>query len=476
VTSLMKNKLPHHLSSRAVAVLIVQECIESGHSLSSVLPRYLENLKPLQRPLAQEISFGVLRWYYRLNPLLGKMLSKPLRGKKRVVHYILLAGLYQINYLDKADYAIVKETVNTSNELQQSWAKGLVNAVLRRFLREKESLLPPLDQSLATQYAYPKWLIRAIKESWQETAGQEIAGQSDERSLESILEAGNQRPPMTLRLNRQQDPDDYKKRLQEQGIALSGQSEHAHNRHTLILDKPVAVEKLPLFSEGGVSVQDGAAQMAARLLDPRPGERILDACAAPGGKTMHLFEQQTMLEKVIALDVSAERLDRVKENSQRLKIPAEKLELIAADAAKQDWWDGQLFDRILLDAPCSATGVIRRHPDIKVLRRSEDIAALTLLQAQILDNMWSLLKPGGLLLYATCSILRDENDRQMQAFLQRNNRSAHEVPIQADWGRAVPVGRQILPGEQSMDGFYYALLKKTALPGREVSLETAGKA
>lgn len=453
-----------NLSSRAIAVLVVQDCIEAGQSLSNLLPNYLENLKPQQRPLAQEISFGILRWYYRLNPLLTKMLSRPLRGKKLIVHYILLAGLYQLIYLDKADYAVVKETVNTSNELQQSWAKGLVNAILRRFLREKEELLAQLDQSFSSRYAYPEWLINAIKDSWKKSAWPSDDFLSANNTLELILDAGNQRPPMTLRINRQQDPDDYKKQLSAQNIAFLEPSVNEQKSHTLILHKPVSVEKLPLFAEGGVSVQDGAAQLAATLLSPQEGDRILDACAAPGGKTMHLIEMESKLEKVTALDVSERRLERVKESSLRLKIPTEKLQLIAADASQQDWWDGQLFDRILLDAPCSATGVIRRHPDIKVLRRSEDIAALTLLQAQILDNLWPLLKPGGVLLYATCSILRDENDRQILAFLERHplpeNQCAQAIPIQADWGHAMPVGRQILPGEQYRDGFYYALIKK----------------
>ncbi len=447
------------LSSRAAAVKIVQDCIESGVSLSALLPRYLEQIKPDSRPLAQEISFGVLRWYYRLHPLLARMLSKSLKGKKKTVHYLLLVGLYQLNYLDKVDYAVVTETVNVCDELQQSWAKGLVNAVLRRFLREKEALLAELDQSYGSRFAYPEWLITAIKQSWKK----------NKRSIESILDAGNQRPPMTLRVNRQRvEIDDYLQQLEESKItfsrALSSEPAAAeYNTHAIILDKPVSVEKLPLFTQGAVSVQDGAPQLAARLLSPQPGERILDACAAPGGKTMHLFEQQPLLASVVALDVSSERLKRVQENSVRLNIPPEKLTLMTADAGTQEWWDGQQFDRILLDAPCSATGVIRRHPDIKILRRSEDITALTRLQAQILDNLWLMLKPGGVLLYATCSILREENDYQVLSFLHRQAQQEYkptEILIEADWGNTMPAGRQILPGDQNMDGFYYALLKK----------------
>lgn len=446
-------------SSRSIAVLVVQECIESGHSLSTLLPDYLEKLDEKQRPLAQEISFGVLRWYFRLNPLLAKMLTKPLRGKKIIVHYLLLVGLYQLNYLDKVDYATVKETVNICDELQLSWAKGLVNAILRRFIREKEQLLLAVDYSWESVYAYPEWLIKQIKSSWNDSIKQ-----FDKTSIQSILEAGNDRPPMTIRVNSRYSPVEYMDSLEKAGISYFTHDE-AFPAETIVLKNPVAVEKLPYFSSGGVSVQDGAAQLAAVILAPAAGDRILDACAAPGGKTMHLYERQAQLEKIVALDVSENRLQRVKENALRLNVPMEKIALITADASQSDWWDGQLFDGILLDAPCSATGVIRRHPDIKVLRREQDIAALNILQAKILDNCWSMLKPGGRLLYATCSILRAENDQQISAFLKRTQQKfadIEEILIAADWGLAMPAGRQILPGENHMDGFYYALLKKTS--------------
>ena len=456
------------LSPRAIAVLIVEECIESGSSLSVLLPHYLENLDDRQRPLAQEISFGVLRWYFRLNPLLNSMLDKPLKGKKRTLHYLLLVGLYQLNYLDKADYATVKETVNICDEMQLSWAKGLVNAVLRRFIREKESLLKPLDNSWESLYAYPDWLIKQIKLSWNETIKQ-----FEHSSIEAVLRAGNQYPPMTIRVHPQYDPAVYKLALKEHGIAYCEENELSSNslaEETIVLDKPVSVEKLPFFSTGGVSVQDAAAQLAAVILAPAAGDRILDACAAPGGKTMHLYERQSQLEKIIALDISENRLQKVKENCSRLQVPEEKIDFIAADASQSEWWDGQLFDCILLDAPCSATGVIRRHPDIKVLRRSEDIINLNILQANILDNCWSMLKPGGRLLYATCSILRCENDQQISTFIERIEQQSNdieELPIAADWGHVMPRGRQILPGEYQMDGFYYALLQKTLLQKKE---------
>ena len=450
----LKNSASSTLSPRSTAALIVQECVESGQSLATLLPRYLDSLNPKQRPLAQEISYGVLRWYYRLNALALNMLSKPLKGKKKRVHYLILTGLYQIIYLDKADYAVVKETVNGCYELKEGWAKGLVNAILRRFLREKEALLSSLDQSLSTQYAYPKWLVKAIQHCWSDSG----------TDIESILDAGNQRPPMTLRVNGQNSPENYKKQLAEKGINFLESALTADYPFCITLEKPQAVENLPMFLDGGVSVQDGAAQLAATLLNPQANELLLDACAAPGGKTMHLLELQPEMKQLIAMDVSSERLERVKQSSERLKIAQGKLQFLAADATQNDWWDGQLFDRILLDAPCSATGVIRRHPDIKVLRRSDDIAALTTLQSQILDNLWAMLKPGGTLLYATCSILRDENDRQLKAFLERHD-DALEERIDAQWGRPMPVGRQILPGEDNMDGFYYALLNKKTADG-----------
>ncbi len=455
----MRKNKPELFSARAAASNIVQDCVLSGISLGSLLPRYLDQTKPEQRALAQEISFGVLRWYYRLNPLLNSMLSKPLRGKKKSLHYLLLVGLYQIIYLDKVDYAVVKETVNSCVELQQSWAKGLVNAILRRFIREQKALCAPLDDSYSSRFAYPEWLVAAIKNSWK--CSQSSVSQYH---LEDILSAGNQRPPMTLRLNARFDMSHYKQKLQAQDIGFSEPHINVSAQtleHIVILDKPLSVDKLPLFSEGALSVQDGAPQLAAALLAAQPDDLILDACAAPGGKTMHLFEYQNALKKVVALDVSSERLQRVEENRLRLNIPEDKLTLIAADASEQDWWDGELFDRILLDAPCSATGVIRRHPDIKLLRREEDIAALTKLQAKILENLWLMLKPGGVLLYATCSIIRDENDHQTGAFLQRHKNDAVEIIIEEKWGNSMPFGRQILPGEDNMDGFYYALLRKS---------------
>lgn len=458
------------LSARATAVVITQSCVDSGISLSILLPQYLDTLEKQQRPFVQELSYGVLRWYYRIDALLAEMLIKPLRGKKRSVHFILSVGLYQLLMLDKPVYAVVKETVEIAAKLNQGWAKGLINAILRRFLRERKPLLEKLDHSWNTLYAYPDWLVEKIKSDWKEL----------NVDIESILAAGNQRPPMTLRVNQQQQTvDQYQQYLHTQHIPSTALTKCRVDESTtgnhplwcenaLVLEKPQAVENLPGFNTGLVSVQDGAAQLAARILDAQSSQRVLDACAAPGGKSMHLLELQSALTELVALDISEDRLRLVAENLQRggfLAPSAEpesgksKVQLIIADAAEQSWWDGQLFDRILLDAPCSATGVIRRHPDIKVLRRATDMTELITLQQALLHNLWAMLKPGGTLLYATCSIFREENDLQIDSFF-RTHSDAEEKVIQANWGRSMSYGRQILPGEHQMDGFYYAQLIK----------------
>ncbi len=465
---LNESKTVLNLSARAAAVIICQGCVETGSSLATLLPRTLDTVPPQQRPLVQELSYGVLRWYYRLDGLLTEMLVKPLRGKKITVHYILLVGLYQLLYLDKPVYAVVKETVNTAVELNQGWAKNLVNAILRRFLREHDQLLEKLSHSWCTLYAYPDWLIAQIKNDCKALGVDPL----------NVFTAGNQRPPMILRVNQnKQSVQEYRQVLQavDIGSRILNDENWPHYslyfQDALLLEKPQSVEHLPGFAAGAVSVQDAAAQLAARILDVQPGDRVLDACAAPGGKTMHILELQPALSELVALDISAQRLQQVEENLQRggflpLSADAEtaqsKIQLVTADAAEQAWWDGQLYERILLDAPCSATGVIRRHPDIKVLRRAADIATLVILQQNILRNLWEMLKPGGILLYATCSILRVENDLQIARFLQTQT-DAEELKIQAEWGREMSPGRQILPGEAQMDGFYYALLIKQPL-------------
>ncbi len=428
---------------RLSAVSVLTRVSSEGQSLSSLLPHSFHNLPPERRALAQELCYGTLRWWHRLDALLARLLDKPLRAKDADVHCLLLCGLYQLEYMEIPPHAVVSETVAVTAALKKGWAKGLVNAVLRRFQREKAELERKLSGAPEARYAHPLWLIDALKAAWPS-------------QWQAILEANNQRPPMTLRNARDhQSRDAYLNELKAAAIEAEA---NPHSPDALTLARPQDVETLPGFSEGRVSVQDAAAQLAANLLGHQPGMRVLDACAAPGGKTGHLLEICGDIE-LIALDIEEKRLNRVAENMTRLKRQAT---LLAGDAANpESWWDGQPFERILLDAPCSASGVIRRHPDIKLLRRPEDIDQLVTLQATILEAMWPLLKPGGMLVYATCSVLPQENSQQLTAFLERHS-DAQEQKITASWGVETVVGRQILPNQDGMDGFYYACIEKLA--------------
>jgi len=323
---------------------------------------------------------------------------------------------------------------------KKQWAKSLLNAVLRRYLREQDELEALADKHIA--YAHPDWMIKLIKENWGDKG-------------KAILVENNQAPPMVLRVNQQKcSREAYLQLLAAENIQASPMQTSAQ---AILLDSPVLVGKLPKFSEGWVSVQDAAAQLAASILSAQAGERVLDVCAAPGGKTAHILESEPDLLSLLAIDIDVKRLERVKENLARLQLNAD---LLAADAIDTEaWWDEVLFDKILLDAPCSALGVVRRHPDIKLLRRAEDIVVLQQLQQAILLAIWKLLKPGGVLVYATCSILKQENEQQIESFLAQQS-DAKERLIEAEWGEIRPHGRQILTGSQSMDGFYYACLEK----------------
>jgi 16S rRNA (cytosine967-C5)-methyltransferase len=426
---------------RAVAVSVLTRVVRDGQSLSSLLPHSLNSLPPERRALAQELCYGTLRWWPRLEFLLGQLMDKPLKAKELEVKCLLMCGLYQLGYMDIPPHAAVSETVAVTQLLRKGWAKGLVNAVLRRFQRERVSLEAALAHNESAACAHPVWLLKLLQQDWPQ-------------QWPEIVDANNQRPPMTLRSNRsRQGREAYLEELVQAGIPADA-SPHAPD--ALTLEQPLGVEQLPGFSEGRVSVQDAAAQLAATLVAPERGMRVLDACAAPGGKTGHLLEICSDIE-LVALDIEEQRLSRVSENLERLGLHAS---LVAADAAApKSWWDGKPFDRILLDAPCSATGVIRRHPDIKLLRRAEDIDQLVRLQATILAALWPLLRPGGLLVYATCSVLQQENSRQLANFLARHD-DASELPLQAEWGHTATIGRQILPNQDGMDGFYYACIEK----------------
>jgi 16S rRNA (cytosine967-C5)-methyltransferase len=430
------------MNARAVAAKVVTGVAGERRSLSALLPPALARVPCIDRPLLQELCYGVLRWYPRLDALAARLLRKPITPRERDVHSLLLVGIYQLLHLGVPEHAAVDATVEAARELGRPWAVSLVNGVLRSFQRERERLIAEVDRREDVALAHPRWLYERLAGDWPE-------------EFRAVLAAANRHPPMGLRINAARtDRDAYLARLASEGIAAQPL---AHTTHGLVLAQAMDATRLPGFAEGAVSVQDGAAQLAATLLGARAGERVLDACAAPGGKTAHLLELEPALAALVALDRDADRLVRVGENLERLGLQAQ---LAVGDAAEpQAWWDGEPFDRILLDAPCSATGVIRRHPDIKLLRGPRDIEALALAQARLLDALWPLLRRGGTLLYATCSVLRAENDRQIGAFLERHA-DARERPIAADWGRGCNHGRQILPGEDQMDGFYYALLER----------------
>lgn len=416
---------------RTAAAKIIQSVIYNGESLSSAL-------NDEEDSLTRDLCYGSLRWHEPLSALLDVLLSKQLKRKDKDVECLIRIGLYQIIYQKTPDHAAVGETVNALKGLKKPWAKKLVNAVLRNYLREQESFQAEVQKRQVVRHAFPKWLIDEIKHAWPD-------------NWESILKASNQRAPMTIRVNlNHQSRIQYLEKLDSACIKATA----IEGVETAIkLDKPCNVYDLPGFTEGEASVQDGAAQLATILLNCEDNMLVLDACAAPGGKTGHILESARNLD-VIAVDNSETRLKRVTQNLDRLKLNAK---IVTTDALDTEHYAKHLqFDRILLDAPCSATGVIRRHPDIKVLRRKSDIAELQQLQSKMLDALWDKLKQGGILLYATCSILPQENEQQIAAFMKRKD-DAEVLPI----AHAQGLGRQIFPGDNSMDGFFLCKLKKS---------------
>lgn len=397
--------------------------------------------------LLAALVFGALRWHHRLERQCAQLLSRPLKAGQLELAALLRIGLLQLQHLRVPEHAAVSATVDAAAAIGHRDAAPLVNAVLRRFQRERAALEAALEADVEARFSHPAWLRAELERDWP----------TDWRR---ICDANNAPAPMWLRVNaRKCGRDDYLAKLLAAGLAARASPEVAT---AVALEEPQPVDALPGFAAGEVSVQDIAAQRAATFLDLAPGQRVLDACAAPGGKTGHILEACPGLEEVWALDRDGARLARVRDNLARLELAAT---VIAGDATRPDqWWDGRPFDRILLDAPCSAVGVIRRHPDIKVLRRSEDVARAVQLQAALLDALWPLLRPGGRLVYATCSVLRRENDAQVDRF----SSSAGAIGPR---GTEAPSRCQTLPGDAEGDGFYYAcLLKPDALQTISVSL------
>jgi len=428
------------MNVRAIAAKVLNQVVEKGQSLSQAIPAIQQELSPKDKALVQVLCYGVLRTLPRLDFFCRSLMKKPLTGKQRELHFLILVGMYQLLYTRIPSHAAVGETVNGAKALKKPALKGMINGVLRNFLREQEQLIVQADQQPALLYCHPSWLVKRLQAAY----GEEKAAQ--------IMNDNNQQAPMWLRVNsRFHDRGQYLALLNAQDKAAEISE---FNDNALCLESACDVYQLPGFEQGWVSVQDGAAQLAAHYLDAQPNDLVLDACSAPGGKTVHTLELQPELKQMVAVDFDDKRLLRVKDNLQRLNLQAT---VIHGDASKPDeWWSGDQFDRILCDAPCSATGVIRRHPDIRWLRRDSDISELVSLQQQILQALWKKLKPGGILLYATCSILPDENDLQIDAFLAATP-DASLIPLSA---RAAMTSRQLLPNEQKMDGFYYAKLQK----------------
>ena len=391
---------------------------------------------------ARHLAYGVLRWLGALQWLTGELLEKSLKRKDRDVERLIWLGLQQLWHDQVASHAAVNETAGCARLIGKPWAVGLVNAVLRRFSRERAGLLESLAQS-DQAYAHPQWLMEEIRHDWP-------------GRWQAIMEANNQKAPLWLRINRQHGAGaDLRRDLAAAGFEVA---EHPFADGAISISPAAGVENIPGFAQGHFSVQDPAAQLARDLVQPVPGNRVLDACAAPGGKTAHLLETCPDLD-LLALDKQAQRAEKIHQTLERLGLHGQ---VKVADASRAtDWWDGKPFDKILLDAPCSATGVIRRHPEIKWLRTAGQVDAAVRVQQELLSALWPLLKPGGRLVYATCSILKRENSGQVQQFLTQHADATEQTPA-VEWGLVEPLGRQVLPGEAQMDGFFYAVLHKSA--------------
>ena len=424
---------------RALGALAAMAVIDGGRSLDHAIAQVLHGVRLSHADIAwtRELVYGVVRRFRQLDDTASSLLEKPLRRKDRDIYFLIITGIYQLLYMRTPEHAALSETVNGCVALGKPWAKKLVNGCLRHFLREGITI-----EEDSLQYSHPDWLADRISVAWPQHA-------------RTILAINNIPPPMCLRVNTSQlSRTDYLVQLQSAGIQASPDTLSAAG---LVLGKGVSTDRLPGFDEGRCSVQDSAAQLAAVLLAAEPGHRVLDACSAPGGKTGHMLEHARGLVNLTAIDISGERLDMVRETLVRLGRQARCIEADAANVS--EWWDGEAFDRILIDVPCSGTGVIRRHPDIRHHRRPDDIARLVERQSILLDAMWQILRPGGQMLYSTCSILPEENQQQITRFLARHS-DAIIHGNELDCAIQCEPGLQTLPGVHPCDGFYYCLIGK----------------
>ncbi len=454
----MQKQKTKKVSAIAATATIVNNVVTNKKPLPDCIAEYQQKINSEDLPKVQAYCYNILRRYEFYQFILDSLLDKPLKNKDQDIYHLVLSGVMLLNEGNLPAHAAINETVNVTRKTKKIWAKNLVNALLRRYQRDQSNLHSAADNNPVSHYCCPEWLLKKIQHAYP-------------GMWQTILKASLQHPPMTLRVNqRMNSREDYLNLLRERKLPAQA---CPLTRHGILLEQAVNVEKLPLFAKGAVSVQDSAAQYCAELLNPQAGDHILDACAAPGGKTLHLIESCPDLAQLTAIDISAKRLAKVQQNILRLAPGLQnKFVLMAANAADtQNWWNGKQFDRILLDAPCSATGIIRRHPDIKRLRKISDIDTLRVTQQQLLDQLWPTLKNGGILLYATCSIIPEENEQQIKAFLTSHN-DAQSVDFDVSCGHPCEYGQQLLPTYQSSDdqtdkknrgnsdGFYYCLLQK----------------
>lgn len=427
------------MTPRAIAAHIIHQVCYKGISLSDAFDN-AKIKKNKASPFIKEICFGTIRFWLSLQSILKQLLEKPLKKTDKDIECLLCIGLYQLRYMTIKKYAIVNETVEIARELKKSWATGLVNKILRRMIAEK---MNPVG--MTAEYAHPNWLIDKIKST-------------HPQEWQTILKANNHKAPLFLRVNQIKiTTEAFQQLLSENQI----QSETVLNlKNALLLPNPIPIEKIPGFSEGFFSVQDASGQKVIEYLDLHDSHSVLDACAAPGSKTTHILEKYPKIKKLISIDISESRLQKIKENIKRLQLNTSNHKLITADIEKIDKeFPMETFDRILLDAPCSATGVIRRHPDIKLLRKKTDIPILAKQQLKMLNTLWPLLKKGGKLLYTTCSILSEENSDVIKLFLSLHA-DASALPLDTSWGKACEYGQQVITGDRGRDGFYYALIEK----------------
>lgn len=429
--------------TRALAAKGLAEVALRGASLREVMERSAPKLAdPRDRALLMALLSEGARWWLRFDAAVDAMLAKPIRHKDPAIHALLVLGLVQLEILELSDYAAVAATVEATRTLKRPALAGMVNAVLRRWQRERETHVARLDAEPTTRHAHPAWLAAALKRDWPAQA-------------DAVMAADNGEPPLMLRVNRQRsERAAFLARLQANGHEASA---HPWLADAVVLPHSTDVTRLPGFDDGAFAVQDGAAQVAADLADLHDGLRVLDACAAPGGKACHLLERARI--DLTALEFDAKRAERIRDNLMRLRLDAK---VVVGDAgAPPAAWKKQPFDRILVDAPCSATGVLRRRPDVRLHRRESDIAAMGVQQRRIVSALWPLLAPGGRLVYITCSVLRAENEAVVSELLAAHDDAA-AVAFTLPAGQAAAVGWQILPGDGDLDGMYYAVLRKKA--------------